>query len=30
VIYLLVNLVVVTFMRMIERSVAVPGYIAGK
>jgi glutamate/aspartate transport system permease protein len=30
VIYLLVNLVVVTFMRMIERSVAIPGYIAGK
>ena len=30
VIYLLVNLVVVTFMRMIERTVAIPGYIAGK
>jgi glutamate/aspartate transport system permease protein len=30
VIYLLVNLVVVTFMRMIERAVAIPGYIAGK
>jgi glutamate/aspartate transport system permease protein len=29
-IYLLVNLVVVTFMRMIERTVAIPGYIAGK
>jgi glutamate/aspartate transport system permease protein len=30
VIYLLVNLVVVTFMRMLERFVAIPGYIAGK
>jgi glutamate/aspartate transport system permease protein len=30
VIYLLVNLVVVTFMRMIERAVAIPGYISGK
>jgi glutamate/aspartate transport system permease protein len=30
VIYLLVNLIVVTFMRMIERTVAIPGYIAGK
>jgi glutamate/aspartate transport system permease protein len=30
VIYLLVNLVVVTFMRMLERAVAIPGYIAGK
>jgi glutamate/aspartate transport system permease protein len=30
VIYLLVNLVVVTFMRMIERYVAIPGYIAEK
>ena len=30
VIYLLVNLVVVTFMRMVERVVAVPGYITGK
>jgi len=30
VIYLLVNLVVVTFMRMLERLVAIPGYIAGK
>jgi glutamate/aspartate transport system permease protein len=30
VIYLLVNLVVVTFMRMIERAVVIPGYIAGK
>jgi glutamate/aspartate transport system permease protein len=30
VIYLLVNLVVVTFMRVLERFVAVPGYIAGK
>jgi glutamate/aspartate transport system permease protein len=30
VIYLLVNLVVVTFMRVIERTVAIPGYISGK
>jgi glutamate/aspartate transport system permease protein len=30
VIYLLVNLVVVTFMRVLERFVAIPGYIAGK
>jgi glutamate/aspartate transport system permease protein len=30
VIYLLVNLVVVTFMRMLERVVAIPGYITGK
>jgi glutamate/aspartate transport system permease protein len=30
VIYLLVNLVVVTVMRMLERAVAVPGYIAEK
>jgi glutamate/aspartate transport system permease protein len=30
VIYLLVNLVVVTFMRMLERTVAIPGYITGK
>jgi glutamate/aspartate transport system permease protein len=30
VIYLLVNLVVVTFMRWLERTVAIPGYIAGK
>jgi glutamate/aspartate transport system permease protein len=30
VIYLLVNLVVVTIMRTLERAVAIPGYIAGK
>ncbi len=30
VMYLLLNLVVVTFMRLIERSVAIPGYITGK
>ena len=30
VIYLLANLVVVTFMRVLERFVAIPGYIAGK
>lgn len=30
VIYLLVNLVVVTAMRMLERAVVIPGYIAGK
>ena len=30
VIYLLVNLVVVTVMRALERAVAIPGYIAGK
>ena len=29
-IYLLVNLVVVTVMRTLERAVAIPGYIAGK
>jgi glutamate/aspartate transport system permease protein len=29
-IYLLVNMVVVFAMRLIERSVAVPGYLAGK
>jgi glutamate/aspartate transport system permease protein len=28
--YLLVNLVVVTLMRFIERAVAIPGYITGK
>jgi glutamate/aspartate transport system permease protein len=28
--YLLVNLVVVTLMRILERSVRVPGYIMGK
>jgi glutamate/aspartate transport system permease protein len=28
--YLLLNLVVVTFMRVLERSVAIPGYISGK
>jgi glutamate/aspartate transport system permease protein len=28
--YLLLNLVVVTFMRLLERSVAIPGYISGK
>lgn len=30
VLYLLLNLVVVTVMRLIERSVAIPGYISGK
>ena len=30
VMYLLLNLVVVTFMRLLERSVAIPGYISGK
>src|ERR1700744_4442200 len=30
VLYLLVNLVVVTFMRFVERAVAIPGYISGK
>jgi len=30
VIYLLVNLIVVTAMRMLERAVVIPGYIAGK
>jgi glutamate/aspartate transport system permease protein len=30
VMYLLVNLVVVTVMRFIERAVAIPGYISGK
>ena len=28
--YLLLNLVVVTFMRLLERAVAIPGYISGK
>src|ERR1700740_3815316 len=30
VMYLLLNLVVVTLMRLLERSVAIPGYISGK
>jgi glutamate/aspartate transport system permease protein len=30
VMYLLINIVVVTAMRVIERRVAIPGYIAGK
>jgi glutamate/aspartate transport system permease protein len=30
VLYLLVNIVVVTFMRFVERAVAIPGYITGK
>jgi glutamate/aspartate transport system permease protein len=30
VMYLLVNVVVVTFMRVVERAVAIPGYITGK
>ena len=30
VMYLLVNIVVVTFMRFVERAVAIPGYITGK
>ncbi len=30
VLYLAINIVVVTFMRWLERSVAIPGYIAGK
>ena len=30
VMYLLINLIVVTFMRFLERRVAIPGYIAGK
>jgi glutamate/aspartate transport system permease protein len=30
VMYLLVNIVVVTFMRFVERAVAIPGYISGK
>jgi glutamate/aspartate transport system permease protein len=28
--YLLINIIVVAAMRFIERSVAIPGYIAGK
>jgi glutamate/aspartate transport system permease protein len=28
--YLLVNIVVVTGMRFLERSLAIPGYITGK
>ena len=28
--YLLINLVVVTVMRFVERAVAIPGYISGK
>jgi glutamate/aspartate transport system permease protein len=30
VMYFLINIVVVTMMRLIERSVAIPGYITGK
>jgi glutamate/aspartate transport system permease protein len=30
VMYLLINLVVVVFMRLVERAVAIPGYISGK
>lgn len=30
VMYLLINLIVVTFMRLLERRVAIPGYITGK
>ena len=30
VLYLLLNVVVVTAMRLLERSVAIPGYISGK
>jgi glutamate/aspartate transport system permease protein len=30
VLYLLLNLVVVTAMRFVERAVAIPGYISGK
>jgi glutamate/aspartate transport system permease protein len=30
VMYLAINVIVVTFMRLLERGVAVPGYIAGK
>jgi len=30
VLYLLVNIVVVTAMRLLERAIAVPGYITGK
>jgi glutamate/aspartate transport system permease protein len=30
VMYLLINIIVVTCMRFIERSVAIPGYITGK
>jgi len=28
--YLLINVVVVTGMRLLERSLAIPGYISGK
>jgi glutamate/aspartate transport system permease protein len=28
--YLVINIVVVTGMRLLERKVAIPGYIAGK
>jgi glutamate/aspartate transport system permease protein len=30
VLYLLINFVVVTGMRLLERKVAIPGYITGK
>jgi glutamate/aspartate transport system permease protein len=30
VLYLMVNIVVVTAMRFLERAIAVPGYISGK